>query len=269
MAIYKKLKKASGNHFQDLFSDLMKKKYGLQYKPTSTNGSDGDLKVDGVLNYEIAFAVYAPETYNDSKAIEKMREDFNGFIALREKGKWQDIKKYVFVIKRKRSGITSNVMNVIADFQKTFPVDIMAMDDLKLIANSCLLFSEDGMLLQELKNDVTDIMEYIIATDFSAQPFRMSLSDEIEIGILEKWSKKRYLFSDTENEKLKQNILQVLGELCYYLTPTYMHALSDGRLLFNNDSWEAGERLRNELQPQIYKIRCTVKDLLDELYSIK
>lgn len=268
MNLYDELRNAYGNHFQDLFSKLMIEKYGQQYKPTSTNGISGDLKVDGVLNFDTAFAVYAPEVYNDSKAIQKLKLDFNGFIALKKKGYWQGVQKYIFVIKRERSGITSNVLNLIEDLRMSFLVDILTMDDLRLIANGFLPFSEDGKLLQEFKTDVTEIMEYVRDTDFAAEPFRMSLSDEIELGILTKWNKKRYLFSNDNIENLKQHILQTFIELSHYLTFSYMHALSDGRLMFNNDSWEAGEKLRNELQPQTYKIRCKVRDLLEELYKI-
>lgn len=268
MSLYNKLKNAYGNHFQDLFSKLMIEKYGPQYKPTSTNGISGDLKVDGILNYDTAFAVYAPEVYNDSKAIQKLTMDFEGFISLKNKGYWQGIQKYIFVIKRERSGITSNVLNLIGNLRMRFPVDILTMDDLQLIANGYLPFSEDGKLLQEFKTDVTEIMEYIRDTDFSGEPFRMSLSDEIELDILSKWNKKRYLFSDINIENLKQCILLTFTELCNYLTIEYMHALPDGRLMFNNDSLEAGEKLRNELQPQIYKIRCKVRDLLEEIYKI-
>lgn len=268
MNIYNELRNAYGNHFQDLFSELMKEKYGPQYKPTSTNGVSGDLKVDGVLNFDTAFAVYAPETYNDSKAIQKLTTDFGGFIALKKNGYWKEIQKYIIVIKRERSGITSNVLNLIMDFRQQFSVDILTMDDLRLIANGNLPFSEEGKLLQEFKKDVTEIMEYIRDTDFAAEPFRMSLSDDIKFDLLPKWNKKRYIFSNSYTEQLKQNILNILIELCNYLTLSYMHALPDGRLLFNSDSSEAGEKLSNELQPQTYRIRCKVSDLLEELYGI-
>lgn len=40
--IYGELKKAYGNHFQDLFSQIMKSKYGLSYMTTSTYGKAGE-----------------------------------------------------------------------------------------------------------------------------------------------------------------------------------------------------------------------------------
>ena len=48
-----------------------------------------------------------------------------------------------------------------------------------MIEKYYLPFSEDGYLLEEFKSDVTYIMEYIIETDFSAEPFDINLADEI------------------------------------------------------------------------------------------
>ncbi len=268
MEIYNELKMVYGNHFQDLFSKLMKEKFGLRYQPISTYGNIGDKCVDGILDFNTAFAVYAPETYKDSNAIAKLKSDFYGFIEHRKNGHWKEIQKYIFVVKRERIGVTPTVMNLISEFRNVFPVEIMTMDDLKIIEEGYLPFSEDGRLLLELKKDITDIMEYIIKTDFAAEPFYLSLSDDIN-NILEKWSKKRYSFKEERMEELRNRILNTLVELCKYMTPLYVHALPNGFLLFNNDSWEAGERLRNELQPQTNRIRCEIGDLLNDLYNFK
>ena len=112
-------------------------------------------------------------------------------------------------------------------------------------------------------------MEYIIKTDFTAEPFYMSLSDDIKLGIIDKWNKKQYLFKNKKLNVLKNKILEALDDLCNYLTISYVHALPDGRLMFNNDSLEAGERLRNKMRPETYRIRCEVRDLLEELYNIQ
>ena len=53
------------------------------------------------------------------------------------------------------------------------------MEDLKEMSEGYLSFSEDGYLEEEFKKDVTDIMEYIIDTDFSAEPFDIKLVDKI------------------------------------------------------------------------------------------
>lgn len=261
------LRKASGNHFQNLFTQLMKERYGDCFHSTSTYGREGDKHVDGVLNLNVAFAVYAPEVYKDDVAIKKIKKDFAGFCLDREDGYWCKIEKYVFVVKRERGGLTPKVLNLIAEFNEKFPVDIWTLDDLQQIAKGYLPFSSDGRLLVEFKADVIEIMEYIVDTDFAAEPFRMSLSDEIEMGILGKWRKYKYTFKMEEIEKLKSKILQTLQELCPYLSELYVHAIPGGRLLFNNNSWEAGERLRKDMQPQVFRIRCEVKKLLKELIA--
>lgn len=262
------LQNSYGNHFQDIFTQLMKEKYSYNYQETSTNGNIGDMKVDGILNNDTAFAVYAPETYNDKKTISKMKLDFNGFLKNRMKGNWQSIEKYIFVIKRDRKGATPTVLDLVTEFNKTFPVDIFTMDDLEMLTKTILPFSSDGILLNEFKVDITDIMEYIIDTDFAAEPFRISLADEIEAN-MNKWLKKKNTFKNNSIEELKKEILKTLNGLYSYLTPDYFHAISNGHyLIFNNDSWEVGERLRNELQPQTYKIRKETQELLDKLYNI-
>lgn len=268
MYIYDELKTAYGNHFQNLFSKLMKEKYGMRYQATSNYGNIGDMCVDGVLDFNIAFAVYAPETYKDQNAIEKLKSDFYGFIEHKNRGEWNQIQKYVFVIKRERFGSTSTVLDVLSQFNKIFPVGIMTMADLEKLEMGYLAFSDDGHLLNEFKSDVTEIMEYIVDTDFSAEPFRMSLWDDIN-SILIKWSKKRYSFKRELLEELKNKILRTINEICKYLSPLYVHPIDGGRLMFNNNSLEAGERLKKELQPETLKIRYKIQDLLEELYSIK
>ena len=130
-------------------------------------------------------------------------------------------------------------------FNQIFPVLLVTMDDLKMIEKYYLPFSEDGYLLEEFKSDVTYIMEYIIETDFSAEPFDINLADEI-CSILGKWSKKKYSFRQQNIENLKNKICQCLGELCQYLSPVYMHYIENGRLMFNNSSIEEGDHLRDE-----------------------
>lgn len=268
MDIYDELSAAYGNHFQDLFTKLMKEKYGIQYQSTSPYGNIGDRCVDGILNSNTAFAVYAPETYKDSNAIAKLKSDFSGFMEHKKNGHWKDIQEYIFVIKRERPGVTPAIFDLISEFNKCFQVKIMTLDDIKIMTRSYLPFSEDGRRLLEFKDDINDIMEYIVKTDFAAEPFSMSLLDDMDY-VLEKWNRKQYSFQEEKIENLKNRIFNSLIELRKYLTPLYVHELSNGYLLFNNNSWEAGKRLRNELQPQTRQIRCKVRDLLEELYSLK
>ena len=266
--IYDELKIAYGNHFEDLFSKLMKQKYGLRYQAISTSGRNGDMSVDGVLDYSVAFAVYAPEVYKEKNAIWKLRSDFNGFMEQRKNGQWGSIKTYCFVIKRERTGITPSVENLIISFNRDFPVWVIAMEDLKKMSEGYLPFSEDGYLLEELKKDVTNIMEYIIDTDFSAEPFDVKLVDGISF-VLEKWKKKKYFFKNQDLEMLKTEIYMNLVELSQYFSPVYMHNIENGMLMFNNDSIEAGNRLRETLRPETFRIRKKIWELLEKLYSYK
>ncbi len=190
MIVSDELELAYGNHFEDLFSKLMKQKYGFRYQIISTCGNIGDMKVDGVLDCNIAFAVYAPEVYREQNVIQKLRQ-VNGFMEHKRNGEWSSINQYCFVVKRERQGITPLVANQIFTFNKDFPVAVMTMEDLKKIADGYLTFSADGYLLEEFKVDVTDIMEYI-RYRASAEPFDIFLEDRI-VAILEKWNKKKYI----------------------------------------------------------------------------
>lgn len=43
--------------------------------------------------------------------------------------------------------------------------------------------------------------------------------------------------------------------------------MPDGkRLIFRNQSWEEGGRLRDDMQPNTYKIRCRIAQLQEQLY---
>lgn len=45
---------------------------------------------------------------------------------------------------------------------------------------------------------------------------------------------------------LKTEIYMNLAELVQYFSPVYMHNIENGMLIFNNDSIEAGNRLREK-----------------------
>ncbi|WP_373262063.1 hypothetical protein [Hungatella hathewayi] len=262
------LEKAYGNHFQDLFSQLMKEKHGMAYQPTCTYGNIGDMSVDGVFNSTIAFAVYAPEIYNDNKTLAKMREDINGFLEQRSNGNWQNITKYVFVIKKERAGITAPVLNLIGEFTNIFPVEIISLDDLRLLANSFLPFSSEGNLFLNFRNQVTPLLQYIIEIDFSASHFRASLPIEID-EICKQWDMVQNRFKNSNAEFLRRSILDLLNKLSSYLTPLNFYAIPNFEgefLMFNHQSDDARKRLE-DLRTQTYQIRCKLNTLLEDLYK--
>lgn len=265
------IKNANGNHFEDLFSQLMKEKYGQRYQQTSTYGRKGDMSVDGVLDSNTAFAVYAPEIYSDEKALNKIQNDFNGFIKQRKNGNWTQITKYIFVIKRERRAATSSVIDLISKLGKelsTVSTEIITLDDINIMINGYLPFSQDGQLLEKFKNEILEIVECCIKTDFSAQPFKISLIDNIQ-ELLERWNTRARSFNDTKLEALKNAILGNLSELIVYIIPPYTRVLSPGIAVFSNGSSEEGERLRNELRPNTIRIRNELNNFYNELFNIK
>lgn len=125
--------------------------------------------------------------------------------------------------------------------------------------------SADAEKLKEFKLDVTEMMRYLRDTDLTAEPFDRYLADQIKIGILSQWNRGTDLFSNCDMELLKIKILQAFDDLCHYLDPSYIHALPDGRLIFNNDPAEAGDMPQTEFHLKIQNIRRRMRDLLAEL----
>lgn len=126
----------------------------------------------------------------------------------------------------------------------------------------------DSTLLAELKGDYTGILEYCIRKDFSSELIEIDLSDRIHILEFYKWSLKKYTFSTISLEELKIALLQTLGELASYVTVEYfkLHEPS-GKIIYKNESWEEGCKLREELRPNTLRIRSKLKTILDTLYS--
>lgn len=267
---YNELKEAYGNHFQDLFTKLMKEKYGDAYHSTCPQGNIGDMSVDGILSFDTAFAVYAPEVYNDSKTISKLTADFNGFMAQRDNGNWQTIKRYIFVVKKERIGISPTVFNLIAGFNTRFSVNIWDLDNLKMIINGMLPFSSEGMMFQNFKAQITPLLQYIVDIDFSASYFRITLFDEI-IHICKQWDMVQNRFEHKQAEISRQTILNLLGEFLSYLLPLDFNAPPNfnGTILILDHYSENSRKHLDELRLQTYRIRCELNRALEDLYKVK
>lgn len=129
------------------------------------------------------------------------------------------------------------------------------------------LSEDDEKLLNELKKDYTEIIEYAINTDVSSELVEIDYSDNIYYLKKEKWSRKKYVFSNINLENLKLDILRKLEELRYFLSSTYLrYHENSGKLIFRNQSWEEGCRLREEFQPETLRIRKELYKLLQQLY---
>jgi hypothetical protein len=134
--------------------------------------------------------------------------------------------------------------------------------------NPKTISSNDEKLLEEFKTDYTDILEYCIETDFTSELVCMSLSEKIYYLNSEKWSKKRFNFEDNHLEEIKIEILNTLDDLRKYVSPEYLRLHEpSGKLIFKNQSWEEGERLRNDFRPNSIRIRKELQKLLERLYS--
>lgn len=68
-----------GNDFQNWFADIMELRFSGDFIRTRPWGCSGDRKNDGYLaSKRILFQVYAPERIVESKALQKINEDFHG-----------------------------------------------------------------------------------------------------------------------------------------------------------------------------------------------
>ena len=135
--LYKQLENANMNEFENIFSAIMQKIYGSNYKQTQTYGNKGDRGLDGILlnkDGDFGYAIYAPEKYSDKKAIEKIKSDYNKFKNQQSKGNWENIVILFFVIKASRAGITSDVLNTVSALNKNnrnVKFGILDMRDIK------------------------------------------------------------------------------------------------------------------------------------------
>lgn len=127
--------------------------------------------------------------------------------------------------------------------------------------------SKDMELLSEFKSDYTPIIEYCINTDFSSELIDINLSDKIVSLYNDKWRFRSRDFADAHLRKLKNNILVTLNELTVYLSDRYLRLHEEsGQLIFQNQSWEEGCQLRDDLRPNTIRIREKLRDLYLELY---
>lgn len=132
--LFEKLKMSNKEEFQDTFSKIMKKIYKDSYQPVQSYGNIGDRKVDGILNHDTVYAVYAPEVYKESEVISKIKSDFTGFIEHKDNGNWpSSITNLVFVVKSNREkGATPNLVNLVMELKEEYEIEIRiwTLDDI-------------------------------------------------------------------------------------------------------------------------------------------
>lgn len=125
----------------------------------------------------------------------------------------------------------------------------------------------DASLLEEFKKDYSKILEYCIKTDFASELVDINFGEEVRILYDEKWRFKSRDFSNRELRKLKNKILKTLNELMQYVSPEYLRLHeATGMLIFKNQSWEEGCKLRDEFHPNSDRLRREIANLYVKLY---
>ena len=130
------------------------------------------------------------------------------------------------------------------------------------------LSPEDLTYLRDFRADSQYILKYIIRNDPSAGPTEVSLSDDISC-LIDKWQFSVREIGDSALRNLVLDILNTLREYTYYISEVFLRYIPGRNILwFRNESWEEGERLRNELQPKAHELRCEIARLYEKLYPI-
>jgi hypothetical protein len=133
--LLEQLKEASGTEFENRFAEIMKIIYKERFQKTQVY--KGDMKADGILiDNKTIFAVHAPETFKEANVLKKLDDDYKGFIEEKKQGNWKAIKKWIFVVKSDRKGITSKILDYISnvDGEHKVHTGIWGMEDIQRYA---------------------------------------------------------------------------------------------------------------------------------------
>ena len=145
---------SDGKSFQDIFEEIMKKKYGENFMKVKPYGIYGDKKNDGYLiNDKVYFQVYGPENIENSinYAIEKMNDDVNGLFV-----QWPDAKKLIYVVNDKYLGTKPQVGILLNKLDSEVKKTDAKIDvDVRLWCCSEL----ESVFLELSDNDREDILE--------------------------------------------------------------------------------------------------------------
>lgn len=130
------------------------------------------------------------------------------------------------------------------------------------------LSSADKTRLERFRSDSKAIMRYVIDHDPAAEATDITLVDQIN-DLNHTWQYELREIENADFRKLVIQILKTLVEYTYYLSDEFLRFIPErGVLWFRNESWEEGQRLRNVLQPESFRIRKAVVELYKRLYPI-
>lgn len=121
-----KILKSTGNEFQNLFYQVMKK-YDRNFIEIKPQGNIGDKKCDGYIKGKgVFYQVYGPEDASNADtqryAISKLENDFEGLYAHTQNGTYEPIQEFYFVINTKGTqGIYPDLSDKLTKLSNLYP----------------------------------------------------------------------------------------------------------------------------------------------------
>lgn len=132
-----------------------------------------------------------------------------------------------------------------------------------------LLSNHDQELLSRFRKQSKPILRYCIENDPTATWTSGDLPDCIDALVGGAWRYDLREISDDEVRNLIIEIIETISQYRCYISDKYLrYVASVDKFLFRNESWEEGQRLRNEFQPESLKLRKKMADLYQRLYPI-
>lgn len=201
---------ASGSQYEDLFSDVMTRRYS-DFKQIRPYGNMGDRKNDGYIKslgrYFQVYAPLAPET-KENEAAKKAKEDFEGLLEYWEK--IAPVVEYSFVFNDRFKGSNAPLEATLADIEQEHELD------------ACGAF-----LTKDLANEFDQLEDHLIAVVIkSVIPHSSELSN-VDYGVM------------TDVVQHVMDSLQPLDEESLMVAPDF-----DEKIQINNLPIEVGLLLR-------------------------
>lgn len=184
------LKDATGTEFETIFSEIMKKIYNDRFQKTQTRGNKGDLKADAIhLDNKTIYALHAPENFNLTKVLNKLKSDYEGFIELKEAGSWPAITQWMFVLKSDRKGIPSDIIDLITtlDGEHGISTGVWGMKDIEGFALAWAPPEIPSETIEQLRSSVLQLQRQgkAIISDFEQNRGRLFDLVEWHLGTQE------------------------------------------------------------------------------------
>jgi hypothetical protein len=162
--------KAKASEFQNLFSEIMEKRYPGDFVRSKPWGKAGDKKNDGyLLSKKTLYQIYAPNELSSADAIAKIKEDFLG--AMPHWG--QHLKEWVFT-HNARDGLGPDVQKCLLEFQEKYPDKKFSHCTFDTIRNT--LFSLDDAAVAALLGPAPSHGDFVTLTLQSIAPVVQALS---------------------------------------------------------------------------------------------